>query len=400
VAREASAVARARETSTARLAKFFPEASPVRIPVRLTRVTEGNPLTESTVIEFGTPHEVLFASTLPLEFADTLRVQNSDGTLDAEASVVALHNTGGRTAVAARKSGEQARQWFLDMDHRIEVHQLRQFLQTTTLTSEEGLRTLLQHHLQKAQRSDSDRDKTDFLLVQFFSHCAPSRLEDADVDIEYVAQVLEPVIQVSDLTLPEWVRPLEEFIQAANGCRGLNELLSSGMLEKGRKLKTSAGENYFTPAAMVAFTRFSFLMRRVFFRLMHQDLNAILDGLRELELRGVSSLDCRSAQFAGDEPVARLRMICNSWKVMFHAEYSSGQPLRMLVDLRIVIDAALARTVKNAGASQPTKVKAAAASFEAAPANSTVAEFEVTGAPPEWDPNAPADGSAPDDGTL
>jgi len=56
---------------------------------------------------------------------------------------------------------------FLDMDQRIQVHQLRQFLQTTTLTSEEGLRTLLEHHLQKAQRSDSDRDKTDFLLVQF-----------------------------------------------------------------------------------------------------------------------------------------------------------------------------------------------------------------------------------------
>jgi len=108
VAREASAAARARETSTAKLAKFFPEASPVRIPVRLTRVAEGNPLTESTVIEFGTPHEVLFASTLPLEFADTLRVQNSDGTLDAEASVVALHNTGGRTAVAARFTREVA----------------------------------------------------------------------------------------------------------------------------------------------------------------------------------------------------------------------------------------------------------------------------------------------------
>ena len=118
----------------------------------------------------------------------------------------------------SEESFEQARQWFLDMDQRIQVHQLRQFLQTTTLTSEEGLRTLLEHHLQKAQRSDSDRDKTDFLLVQFFSHCAPSRLEDADVDMEYVAQVLEPVIQVSDFTLPEWVRPLEEFIQAANGC--------------------------------------------------------------------------------------------------------------------------------------------------------------------------------------
>ena len=89
------------------MAKFFPEASPVRIPVRLTRVLgEGNAATESTVIEFGTPREVLFTSTLPLEFADRLRLRNSDGTLDAEACVVALQYTGTQTAVAARFEGE------------------------------------------------------------------------------------------------------------------------------------------------------------------------------------------------------------------------------------------------------------------------------------------------------
>jgi hypothetical protein len=74
---------------------------------------------------------------------------------------------------------------------------------------------------------------------------------------------------------------------------------------------------------------------------MHDDLNAILDGLRELEKRGVHTLDCRRAQFSADEPTNRLRMICQSWKVMFHAEYSSGQPLRMLVDLRAAVDDAL-----------------------------------------------------------
>lgn len=97
------------ERSTAKLAKFFPEASPVRIPVRLTRVGgEGNDCSESTVIEFGTSREVLFASTLPLEFADMLRLQNSDGTLDAEASVVALQYNAGLTAVAARFTHEVA----------------------------------------------------------------------------------------------------------------------------------------------------------------------------------------------------------------------------------------------------------------------------------------------------
>jgi len=54
------------------------------------------------VIEFGTPHEVLFACATPLEFADILHLRNSDGSLDAEASVVAVQYHPGSTAVAAR----------------------------------------------------------------------------------------------------------------------------------------------------------------------------------------------------------------------------------------------------------------------------------------------------------
>ena len=57
---------------------------------------------ESTVIEFGTSREVLFACTTPLEFADILRLRNSDGSLDTEASVVAVQYHPGKTIVAAR----------------------------------------------------------------------------------------------------------------------------------------------------------------------------------------------------------------------------------------------------------------------------------------------------------
>ena len=297
------------------------------------------------------------------------------------------------------ESVAQAREWLLEMDQKIQVHQLRQFLQTTLLTSEEGLHTLLEHHLHRATRLESDRDKVDFLLVQYFSHCAPSRLEDADVDLAYVAQMLEPVLGRVDLSLPSWLQPLDDFIQSADGCRSLNELLTSGTLEKGRKLKSAGGEDYFEPVAMVAFARFNFLMRRVFFRLMHNDLNIILDGLRELEAQGIDTLDCRSAQFSADEPVNRLRMICQSWKVMFHAEYSSGQPLRMLVDLRNVVDAALAHTgVKAPGrpAQPATRAKAAAASGRFSPANSGAAEFEVKSVP-AWDKESSASHQDPDD---
>jgi len=235
----------------------------------------------------------------------------------------------------------EVQEWFQQVDSHIQVHQLRQFLQTTTLANEAVLRDLLRHHLAKDTRSSSDRDKVDFLLVQYFSLCAPSGLEDADVDLDYVAQVLEPVLGAQQAKLPLWLNSLETLLQSAMKCRRLSELLHSGILEQGRKLKAQSGERFYDPAAMVAFARFSFMMRRVFFRLMHDDLNAILDGLRELEKRGIHTLDCRRAQFSGEEPNSRLRMICQSWKVMFHAEYSSGQPLRMLVDLRAAVDDAL-----------------------------------------------------------
>jgi hypothetical protein len=86
-----------------RLARFFPEATPVRIPITLSR-RQGKQkvLFQQTVIEFGTPREVLFALDRPLEFGDRVLLENTDGSLRAEASVVAVQYHPQRTVVAAR----------------------------------------------------------------------------------------------------------------------------------------------------------------------------------------------------------------------------------------------------------------------------------------------------------
>jgi hypothetical protein len=86
-----------------KLAHLFPNALPVRLRVRIEALGSGQrQLEELTVIEFGTAHEVLFASILPLEFEDRVRILNSDGSLDAGAIVVAVRYHQGRKAVAAR----------------------------------------------------------------------------------------------------------------------------------------------------------------------------------------------------------------------------------------------------------------------------------------------------------
>jgi hypothetical protein len=109
-----SASSRTPAGTVAELARFFPEATPVRIPVQFTRRDSANndrmnnssqdntAASESAIIEFGTSREVLFACATPLEFADVLRLRNSDGSLDTEASVVAVQYHPGKTIVAAR----------------------------------------------------------------------------------------------------------------------------------------------------------------------------------------------------------------------------------------------------------------------------------------------------------
>ena len=254
------------------------------------------------------------------------------------------------------ESVEQAQQWLQDMDERIGVHQLRQFLQTSSVVEPEGLIDLVQYLLAKNPKTDSVRDKIDFLLVQYFSQIAPTDLDDDKADLACVAQGLKPILGPVDLKTPVWLNPLHRVLDAARRCRSLDELLHGGILEQGRKAKMQAGELFYAPIALVAFTRFGYLMRRVFFRLMHEDLNYVLEGLNELEEKGVETIDCRRAQFSEQEPIVRLRMICQSWKVMFQAEYSSGQPLRMLVDLRASLEEALGRPAGRGTASkQPAR---------------------------------------------
>jgi hypothetical protein len=107
LAQQATAMGRSPhdDNGVADLARFFPDATPTRMPVQFAIVHESGEtatFSESTIIEFGTAHEVLFVSKTPLEFGDVLRLRNSDGSLDVDANVVAVQYHPGKTLVAAR----------------------------------------------------------------------------------------------------------------------------------------------------------------------------------------------------------------------------------------------------------------------------------------------------------
>jgi len=265
----------------------------------------------------------------------------------------------------------KAQQWIEQIDRRVQIHQLRQFVQTSPLADEAFLHALLRFQLNKQKRGDQERDKVDFLLVQLFSQAAPAEIAGPSLSLAEAARIMRPILGDVQISSVHGLEQLEDFLGQAYRAKNLNELFTARVIEQGRQIKTSCGDKFFDPAEMVAFARFGFLVRRAFFTLMHQDLNAILEGLRDLEAHGITTLDCRKAQFAADEPIARLRTICLSWKVMFHAEYSAGQPLCLLVDLRTAVEHALMHAARRG----TPKAKAAAAG--------SAQEFEVS--PQSWD---------------
>jgi hypothetical protein len=89
---------------TEQLARFFPSATRVRVPVQVTALRGGRAkMREAAVLEYGDGQHAIFISTLPLEFEDRLRIER-DARRDAAAFavVVAVQYHEGRKAVAVK----------------------------------------------------------------------------------------------------------------------------------------------------------------------------------------------------------------------------------------------------------------------------------------------------------
>ena len=246
---------------------------------------------------------------------------------------------------------DRVRLWFEQMDSRIQVWQLRQLLQSTSLQNEENLRYLIIRHLERQQKTEADREKLDFLLVQYFAHCAPHGIAEQQLALDDVARVLEPVLGGWPQSYPDWAPGLDDKLQLLNDCNSLEDLQNSGALMEVRELKLAVGDQYFESGFLVAFTRFNFRARRAFFKAMHLDLHAIREAVNELEQRGYTSIDCREAGLTENESLDQVRHVVHQWKTPFRAPYSGGSSFLQLILLRHILQASL-NDARSAGAAQ------------------------------------------------
>ena len=261
----------------------------------------------------------------------------------------------------------QVQSWLDSMDQKVMVHQLRHLLQMTTLNaSETGLRALIQRHWRKALKDKTDRDKVDFLLVQYFALCAPPKIYHKQIEIGDVAQVMQPVLGDVDGKPLAWAEPLEKMIGALRNLRSLREILKTDFIEQGRRIKESIAGAFYEPPAMVAFIRFNFLLRRTLIELMHADLIAIRGGLSQLDSAGVRIIDCHHCGLSSAEPLAKVKEMADEWKQPFQKEYTErtvSQAFEKLLGLRTDVDHALERVAGKAMenlSGAPANAKAAA----------------------------------------
>lgn len=247
---------------------------------------------------------------------------------------------------------DQVHEWLDAMDQEVMAHQLRHLLQMTTLNaSETSLRSLIRRHLRKPKKSNPDRDKIDFLLVQYFALQAPPKIYHRQIELGDVAQVMQPVLGDVDPAPLDWCAPLEKMIASLRSFRSLKEILKTSFIAEGRKVKESAGGMFYDPAALLSFIRFNFLLRRTLIELMHADLIAIRAAVDQLQTAGVRTIDCHHAGLLGGEPLSKIRKIADEWKQPFQQEYTErtvNQAFENLLGLRADVEQALAKAASSA----------------------------------------------------
>src|SRR3984957_9352347 len=245
--------------------------------------------------------------------------------------------------------------WLDSMDQQVLVYQLRHLLQMTTLNaSEAGLRALIQRHLRKPSKSNMDRDKVDFLLVQYFALCAPPKVYHKQIELEDVAQVMKPVLGDVSTSPISWCEPLEKMITSLRGFRSLRDVLKTNFVEQGRRVKDEAGKMFYESAPLTFFVRFNFLMRRTLIELMHADLIAIRAGLSQLDSLDVKAIDCRLFGLSPSEPIAHVRQLADEWKQPFQQEYTErtvNEAFEKLLCLRTDVEKALEKISPKAAES-------------------------------------------------
>ena len=233
--------------------------------------------------------------------------------------------------------------WVDEIDAATQPQHLRSVLQEQGIgCSDLSLQMWLQHFLSKPNKTAGDRDKVDFLLVQYLCLNLPPSMQEGRVNRAAIGAVLEPVIGSVCDELPPAASELNELIGITERCRCLADIERSGIISRGRELKLGAGDQYFAPVFLLAFTHFNAVVRRECQRLMNSDLKFIGESIDRLERQGITHIDCTAANWSNHEPLAVLKNKWATWEL----ENRDGNFFASLIGFRTAVEEAVSRSVE------------------------------------------------------
>ena len=262
------------------------------------------------------------------------------------------------------ESTAAVREWLKGADEAVDALQIRQILQSTKLGTEASIRSLVQRYLAKTDATETYRDRIEFLLSQYFSLHAPVTAARGGVKHEDVSAVLESILGPSKTVPPAWLKELDELLGRLEKFRSLRDFLTGGTLEQGRVLKSRYSGEFLQPPVLASITRYNFLVRLNFIRLLHHDLERIQKVTKDLQHRGVKEIDCSAAGLSKTATPDEVLKFAANWKAIFRKDYSERQVTTAVVKILDACEQKLRMTPEPEPVPEPKpepKVMAAAA---------------------------------------
>ncbi|HEX8924279.1 MAG TPA: hypothetical protein VF786_00730, partial [Terriglobales bacterium] len=156
----------------------------------------------------------------------------------------------------------------------------------------------------------------------------------------------------------------------------------------GRVLKSRYSSEFLQPSVLAAITRYNFLVRLNFIRLLHHDLERIQKVTKDLQQRGVREIDCSAAGLSKAASTEDVLRFAANWKSIFRKDYSERQVSTAVVKILDACEQRLRATspepppavaVKAAAAVAPAPVlpKIAPPTTQVSPAAIQAAESEL-----------------------
>lgn len=244
------------------------------------------------------------------------------------------------------ESLQAIRQWFDAVDGSLSPARFRAALQAANaLNSDSTLHAIAQHFLARRDASAESREKLDFLLVRYFSVCSPPSFHSRTLSRRNVADVLQPLLGDCAEPHPEWLAPLDAFLQKLDACPPLAALLT--LLKEVAAWKASLGERYFQPIAAIELTHLHYMLHLVTVEAVDNALAQLVKQMEGVRSRGTEYLDCTAAGMSARESVAALIQKWKSWVVPHDIEFWLDELAPMLLGVEHALASAAGTAVDS-----------------------------------------------------